>query len=147
LPEAPIAYIDVRAFTHSTEDEEKVLKAIRNTLPPELIDKITFKQKRLTGHHGNPIIFFDTKIKEKDAVNTVFQKLSSRLESVDKEVLANEIKRHLDRGNLYIRLDKQSAFLNKLRIGSADSIRLRIHFRKHSAEEIIEVCRKSGMLP
>ena len=146
MPKVPITYIDVRAFTHATEDQEKVLKAIHNTLPAELIDKVIFKEKRLTGHHGNPIILFETKIK-KDAVSAVFEKLSSRLESLDKELLANEIKRHLDRGNLYIRLDKQSAFLNELRIGSVDPIHLRIHFRKHSPEEIIKVCRKSGMLP
>lgn len=146
MPKVPITYIDVRAFTHATEDQEKVLKAIHNMLPEELTDKILFKEKRLTGHHGNPIILFETKIK-KDAVNAVFEKLSSRLESLDKELLANEIKRHLDRGNLYVRLDKQSAFLNELRIGSVDPIHLRIHFRKHSPEEIIEVCRKSGMLP
>lgn len=146
MPKVPITYIDVRAFTHATEDQEKVLKAIHNMLPEELTDKILFKEKRLTGHHGNPIILFETKIK-KDAVNAVFEKLSSHLESLDKELLANEIKRHLDRGNLYVRLDKQSAFLNELRIGSVDPIHLRIHFRKHSPEEIIEVCRKSGMLP
>lgn len=146
MPKVPITYIDVRAFTHATEDQEKVLKAIHNTLPAELIDKIIFKEKRLTGHHGNPIILFETKIK-KDAVNAVFEKLSSRLERLDKELLAYEIKRHLDRGNLYIRLDKQSAFLNELRIGSVDPIHLSIHFRKRSPEEIIKVCRKSGMLP
>lgn len=147
LPHIPIAYIDIRAFAHATEDQEKVLKAMHNTLPAELIDKIVFKRKRLTGHHGNPIILFETKVKGKDVVKAVFEKLSSHLESLDKELLANEIKRHLDRGNLYIRLDKQSAFLNELRIGSVDSIHLRIHFKKHSPEEIVEVCRKSGMLP
>jgi len=145
--QVPIAYIDVRAFAHTTEDQEKVMKAINNTLPAELIDKVVFKKTRLTGHHGNPIILFETRVKERDVVKAVFEKLSSGLASLDKVLLNNEIKQHLDRGNLYIRLDKQSAFLNKLKICSIDPIHLRVHFRKHSSEDVIDICRKFGMLP
>jgi RNA binding exosome subunit len=142
----PIAYVDIRVFAHATEDQEKVLKALRNTLPTELIEKITFKQSRLTGHHGNPIVLFETKVKEKDITEAFFKKLSSSLECLDKELLSREIEQHVDKGNLYIRLDKQSAFLNKFKIRSVDSIHLRVHFKKHSIEEIVDICRKSGML-
>jgi RNA binding exosome subunit len=143
----PIAYVDIRVFAHATEDQEKVLKALRNTLSTELIEKITLKQSRLTGHHGNPIVLFETKVKEKDVAEAFFKKLSSSLECLDKELLSREIEQHVDKGNLYIRLDKQSAFLNKFKIGSVDPIRLRVHFKKHSLEEIVDICRKSGMLP
>ena len=36
----PIAYIDLRVFAHATEDVDKVLTAVRNLIPAELIDKI-----------------------------------------------------------------------------------------------------------
>ena len=143
----PIGYIDIRVFAHATEEVDKVLNAVRNIFPSELIDLIAFKKSNLTGHHGNPIILFETRIKEKNAAQTVFEKLSLGLSTLDKELLNSEINQHLDKGNLYVRLDKQSAYLNELKLSSADSIHFRIHFKKHSQEEVTDICRKFGLLP
>lgn len=143
----PIAYIDIRVFAHATEDTEKVLSAVHNVFPTELVDKVVFKKTSLTGHYRNPLILFETRVKEKDAVKAVFEKLASGLGSLDKELLNNEIKQRLDKGNLYIRLDKQSAYLNELKLCSTDPIRFRIHFKKSNPEEIVKVCKKFGMLP
>ena len=121
-----IAYIDIRVFAHATEDLEKVLAAVRNTLPTELIDRIVFKKTNLKGHYGNPITLFETKIKEKDETNKVFEKLAFNLTPQDKEILSNKFKQHLDRGNLYIRLNKQSAYLNTIKLHQEDPIRFRI---------------------
>jgi hypothetical protein len=142
-----VAYIDIRVFAHATEDPERVLTATRNALPIESINTVTFKKSNLTGHHGNPITLYETKIKEKKIVQAAFERLCSGLSVLDKEALANDIKQHLDKGNLYVRLDKQCAYLNELRLGSTDPVHLRIHFKKHSAEEIVDICRRSGLLP
>jgi RNA binding exosome subunit len=142
-----VGYIDIRVFAHATEDPDKVLTATRNTLPRESIDTATFKKTSLSGHHGNPIILIETRVKEKKQVQAAFEKLCSDLGVLDKELLANDVKQHLDKGNLYVRLDKQSAYLNELKLGSTDTIHLRIHFKKHSAEEVIDICRRSGLLP
>ena len=143
----PIGYIDIRVFVHATEDVDKVLNAVRNILPPELMDVITFKKTNLTGHYGNPIVLFETRIKEKNDVQAVFDKLSLGLSTLDKELLNSEITQHLDKANLYIRLDKQSAYLNELKLSSGDPIHFRIHFKKHGQEEVINICKKSGLLP
>ncbi|MDH5375079.1 MAG: hypothetical protein OEW95_04620 [Candidatus Bathyarchaeota archaeon] len=143
----PIAYIDIRVFAHATEDTEKVLSAVHNVFPTELVDKVVFKKTSLTGHYRNPLILFETRVKEKDAVKAVFEKLASGLGSLDKELLNKEIKQRLDKGNLYIRLDKQSAYLNELKLCSTDPIRFRIHYKKSNPEEIMEICKKFGMLP
>jgi len=143
----PIGYIDIRVFAHATEDMDKVLNAAHNIFPPELIDLVVFKKTNLTGHHGNPITLFEARIKDKNAAQTVFERLSLGLSTLDKEVLSSEIEQHLDRGNLYIRLDKQSAYLNELKLSQADPIHFRIHFKKHTQEEITEICRKFGLLP
>jgi len=143
----PIGYIDIRVFVHATEDVDKVLNAVRNILPPELIDVVTFKKTNLTGHYGNPIVLFETRIKEKNDVQAVFDKLSLSLSTLDKELLNSEITQHLDKANLYVRLDKQSAYLNELKLSSGDPIHFRIHFKKHGQEEVINICKKSGLLP
>ena len=142
----PIAYIDIRVFAHATEDTEKVLAAVHNVLPTELVDKVSFKKTGLTGYYKNPLILFETRVKEKDALEAIFEKLASNLDSLDKELLNNEINQHLDKGNLYIRFDKQSAYLNELKLCSTDPIHFRIRFKKSDPEEIAKICKKFGML-
>lgn len=143
----PIAYIDIRVFAHATEDPDKVLAAVRNTLPAESTDTVIFRKSSLTGHHGNPITLFETRIKERDVAQSVFEKVSSGLSILDKELLMNEIDQHLEKGNLFLRLNKQSAYLNKLRLDTIDPIHFRIHFKKHTREEVLDICRELGLLP
>jgi len=143
----PILYIDIRVFAHATEDLDRVLTAVRNILPVESVGTVVFKKASLTGHHGNPIVLFETRIKDRRVAQAVFEKLSAGLSLLDKEFLGNEIMQHVEKGNLYIRLDKQSASLDELRLSSSDPIHLRIHFKKHRFEEILDICRRSGLLP
>jgi RNA binding exosome subunit len=142
-----IGHIDIRVFAHATEDPDRVLNAVRNTLPPRVIETVTFKKTGLTGHYGNSIVLFEVRVKETDAVQAIVERLSSGLSILDKETLSSEISQHLDKVNLYIRLDKQSAYANKLRLKSTDPIHFRIHFKKHGQEEIVDACKKIGLLP
>lgn len=137
----------MRVFAHATEDPEKVLVAARNMLPIEVLEVVTFKRTNLTGHHRNPIILFETRIKDKNVVQAVFGKLASSLGIIDKETLNSEIENHLERGNLFIRLDKQNAYLNEAKISQADAIHFKIHFKKQKTSEVIEICRNFGLLP
>ncbi|MEM3673438.1 MAG: RNA-binding domain-containing protein [Candidatus Bathyarchaeia archaeon] len=143
---APIAYIDVRVFAHATEEVDKVLKAVYNVLPESAVEAVLFKKRSLIGHHGNPIILFETRLKG-ELAQKFFEKLSSGLGSLDKEQLSGEIKRHIEKGTLYLRLDKQSAYLNEIRLCQTDPIHFRVHFKKPNPEEIVEVCRKFGLIP
>lgn len=143
----PVGYIEVRAFAHATEDEEKVLTAIRRVFPPQVAESITFRKKKLTGHYGNPITLFEAKIRDQNHIKAFLENLASKMSILDKENLNNFIKRHLDKASLYIRLDKQAAYLNQIRLCTADPIHFRIHFKKSKPEEIIDACRKLGILP
>ncbi len=142
-----MGYVELRVFAHATEDPERVLTAVRNVLPSESVESVVFKRSDLFGHHGNPIVLFEACIKDKKLAQTVFVKLSSDLRPIDKQVLADEISRHFERGNLYIRLDKQEAFLGKLKLGSVDAIHMHVHFKKPGASEAVNVCKEFGLLP
>jgi hypothetical protein len=144
---APIGYIDIRVFAHATEDPEKVLAAVRGTLPKELGANIAFQKTSLTGHHGNPLILFKAKIVDRQALPVVLEKIADCLGTLDKETLSSEMKLHLEKRNLYLRFDKQSAFLGELKFSSNDPIHFKIHFRNKNREEIMEICRKTGLLP
>jgi RNA binding exosome subunit len=145
-PKIPVTYIDVRVFAHATEDEEKVLSAVRNTLPPQVSENIVFKKSNLSGHHGNPITLFEAKIKEKEHVKAFLERLASSLSILDKETLGSEIEQHIERGCLYMRLDKQSAYLNEFRLGATDPIHFKIHFKKSDFKEIVNVCGNIGII-
>lgn len=143
----PVTHIDVRAFAHATEDEEKVLSAVRNILPQQVSERIVFKKSNLSGHHGNPITLFEAKIKEKDHVKAFLEKLASSLSVLDKEILGSEIQQHIEGGCLYIRLDKQAAYLNEFKLGATDPIHFKIHFKKSDMKEIVNLCRSIGIIP
>jgi RNA binding exosome subunit len=142
-----IGYIDVRVFAHATEDPEKVLAAVRNILPTELGEDAVFRKTGLTGHHGNPIVLFETKLTDKQALPAVLQKIGDGLAALDKENLASDLKLHLEKRNLYLRFDKQSAFQGKMRFSQNDPIHFKIHFKNKTFEEIVEICRNAGLLP
>ena len=146
MSQLPVAYVDVRFCAHATEDVEKVVKAVQNTLPSDHIEDITFKRSNLEGHYGNPITFFETRIKDKETVRALVENLSSNLSSLDKEELGRTIHRCVDKGNLYIRLDKQAAFQGKIKLVTSDPIRIRIRFRKSKIEDVIQICREIGMI-
>ena len=143
----PIGYIDVRVFAHATEDSDKVLAAIRNLLPSELGESVVFQKTRLTGHHGNPIILFETKLADKQVLPAILKKFGASLTSFDKEQLNDNMKLHLEKRNLYLRFDKQFAFQGEVRFSQNDPIRFKIHFKNKSYEDIVDLCRDAGLLP
>ncbi len=146
FPKFPIAYLEVRVFSHATEDSGKVETAVRNTLPEALSAEAVFTKTDCVGHHGNPIVLIETKLTDKEALPSVLEKMASSLSSLDKEQLNSEIKQHIEKHNLYLRLDKQNAFLGSLKFGSEDSIHFKIHFKNRGSEEIIAICKQVGIL-
>ena len=143
----PIGYIDLRVFAHATEDPEKVLTAVRNILPVEVGESTVFQKTMLTGHHGNPIILFETKLTGKQALPVALQKIGAGLTALDKEKLDSDLKLHLEKRNLYLRFDKQAAYQGDVRFYQNDPIHVKIHFKNKTFGEIVEICRNAGLLP
>jgi len=143
----PIAYIDIRTFAHATEDLEKVMLAIRNLLSEELSGSTIFQKNTLKGHHGNPIILFETKLVDKKVLLAVLKKIGAGLTSFDKEQLNDNMKLHLEKRNLYLRFDKQFAFQGEVRFSQNDPIHFKIHFKNKSYEDIVDLSRDAGVLP
>ena len=144
---SPIGYVDIRVFAHATEDQERVMSAVRNMLPVDLGEIAVFKKTGLTGHHGNPITLIEVELADRQLLSGLLRKIGSSLTALDKETLSREMSLHLEKGNLYLRFDKQQAFLGKLRFTSNDPIHFKVHFRNKTADEIFEVCREAGLLP
>jgi RNA-binding protein len=143
----PIAYIDIRVFAHATEDPTKVQKAVQNLLPEELAQTLVFQKTSCTGHHGNPIILFTGKLDDKKFLPKAVEKIGAELGVLDKEELQRDLKLHIEKGNLYLRFDKQSAFLGALKFSQNDPIHLKIHFKNKTAQQVEEYSKQTGLLP
>lgn len=146
MSQIPVAYIDIRFFAHATEDLDKVMKAVQQVFPSDQMEDIVFNKSNLRGHYGNPITLFEARIKKKETIRALIENLSSHLSELDKETLSREISLHVEKGSLYVRLDKQAALQGKLKLCTHDPIRVRIRFRKRKIEDVVETCQKLGML-
>ncbi len=146
LAQIPIAYVDIRFFVHATENPKKVVEAVRRLLPANHIDEIIFERSNLKGHYGNPITVFEIRIKKREIVKAVVETLSSGLGELDKKALLREIGSHVEKGSLYVRLDKQAALQGEFKLCSADPVRVRIRFKKKKLEDIIKNCRELGLV-
>ena len=146
MSKLPIAYVDIRFCAHATEDPDKVMKAVYNIFPSAQTEEITFNKSILEGHYGNPITFSKTRIKDKEAIRAIVENLSANLSSLDKIDLGKELHRFVEKGSLYLRLDKQAALQGKIKFVKSDPIRIRIRFKKSKIEDVTEICREIEML-
>jgi hypothetical protein len=127
-----VSYAEISAFIHVTEDSSKVRSAILKILPEQLTYKVEFTQISMRGHHGNPIVELKIKITNRRDAYEALQGILSRLSPLDETLLDEELAKHLDaRHHLYLRLDKQRAFLGETALASSDAISLMFHLRSH----------------
>jgi RNA binding exosome subunit len=143
----PIAYVEIRVFSHATEDKEKVQAATRNLLPETLAAEAIIKQTTLTGHHGNPITLIETTLNNRQVLPSIIEKLATSLSALDIEQLATNINQHIEKHNLYLRFDKQNAYLSTTKLATNDPIHMKIHFKNKTQQDIVDICQKAGLLP
>ena len=147
MSKIPVTFIEIRLFAHATEDLNKVTEAVKQIFSKDYTEEVEFKRTNLKGHYGNPITLFETKIKEGKIIRAFVDSLFSRISVIDKENLSKEINLHVEKGSLYLRLDKQAALCGEIKLCTKDPIRVRIRFKKRGMEDILKVCREFEMLP
>jgi hypothetical protein len=144
LTPSSVAYIDIRVFSHATENEKNVMEAVRKILPVEYSEDILFEKHNLHGHHGNPITFFQTRIKDKEILRAIMENLSSHLSTLDKEELRSRIVEFTEKGSLYLRLNKQTALQGEFKLEQVDPIRIHVRFKKG---DVASICGELGITP
>jgi len=138
LTSKKVSSVEIRFFSYATEDPDKVLSAVNNILPLELRDNVEFKQSRLKGYFGNPILSYSGSVRREQAYK-LFKHVLTQLPEMELRYLLDNLNLHTEKGNLYMRLDKQSAFLGKLRLCHSDPIRLRVKFKVRSFKDLMNI--------
>jgi RNA-binding protein len=109
---------EIKIIVHATEEKDSILKHLDSTLdiPPD-----TFSVVKTEGHWGNEILLLTGNLGKNEA-NSLYRRVeASLLESYD-DLLSNFFD---EKGNLYIRLDKQKLCRGKVSFSESDPIRIR----------------------
>jgi RNA-binding protein len=113
---------EIYLVLHATEDGSKVLQAIEDVV---LVPTNRFASSSSEGHYKNKI-FLQKAILSSQEAGSLAKKVFSLLNSADREHLSRFLRDYSDeKGNLYIRLDKQRMCLGRVTLSEADAIRIR----------------------
>jgi RNA binding exosome subunit len=121
----PVQHLEITTFVHSTEDQIKVIKAVSN-LFPEDVDVPPYDEVKLTGVFGDSLTMLKWVLANRRPASDVVDKAIKSLSSLDQLELLESLGSRIDENkNLYIRLDKQKAFSDVMKIKQNDPIRLK----------------------
>lgn len=106
--------LSFRAFSHATENEDRVKQAITNASGSE-----EFTCNKSYGYHGNPIVVIETKVTHAKDIKHALSLLSEE----DIKQLIDTIELRVDDESFfYMRLDKQEAYLGNLVLSNGEDV-------------------------
>lgn len=149
-PEAGPSQILVHALVHATEDEEKVLVAVRHLFPEAAWSELRVARTALQGHFHNPILQLVVTLDQPGLMVETLRHLGAGLSDQDRSYLQHNLSTHYDaKGQLFLRFEKQECYRGRLRLVShGDSLRITIKLagRKRNLEAALGLCRQCGLL-
>jgi RNA binding exosome subunit len=122
--EFPFSSAVLNVHAHATEDEQRVLDALRVLLPED----IEIQRSKLEGHHGNQIIVFEARINRKALLRELWGRIVARLRADDLENIRRVLPTKFDEAcHFYLRFDKQLAYRGELALTEGgDAVRLKL---------------------
>lgn len=133
------AWLELRAYCHATEDQEKVAKALGFICPQA---KVTVT--RTEGYNRNPILIMTARTDSSRAIKE-FWRLLER-ESLVGSILEYGRKMVDDNGVLHLRLGKQEAFKGKATLTDREdvvSVRIKIARHPPQSKDPLEIARET----
>lgn len=112
---------EISIIVHATEEKDKILEHFSSTLG---VSPDSFSTGFAEGHWGNKIVLL-TSILSKNEANSLYMKIKSCLTDTDVAPLSNFFDFYDEKGNLYIRLDKQRVCRGRVSLSEGDSIRIK----------------------
>lgn len=118
----PVKSLVVRVYVHATEDEDRVLEAIYNIIPREMLEDASVDVEEYEGHYGNPIKVITFRLRG-DSARRAFKELLSRMDSMDRSHVASSLDDRVDKtGTLHIRFSKQEAYQGRVTLFESDDV-------------------------
>ena len=126
-----IRKIEARAYARATEIPERVATAIRSIFPESVRQNVSISEERAEGQSGDSISIFSGLLENRNECETSFDLMLEQMEKKDLRAIKRTLDLRLsDNCVFFLRIDKQGAFLGKIRLtNNADVIRTKIYFR------------------
>ena len=137
MSKVPFHYVDLRAFSYATEDVKRVEQALYALLP----DDVELERNENVGHHGDRIVVLSARVETADEMRHVLDRLSE-LDDLDR-VLDELDDRINDNCALFLRLDKQAAFRDEVRLGSGLTVRTKVEAYPAKKEKAVANARET----
>ncbi|WP_297091577.1 RNA-binding protein [Thermococcus sp.] len=140
-------HVRITTFIHATEDEDKVLEAIATFIPEEIDDDdVIFDIDETTGFFGNPIKVVNVEIKRSRAVRKFIDYFKELLSEEDRGYLLENLDEKVDEeGTLYVRFNKQKAYLGEPEIdegGDTIQVRIKVKAFPMKKEAVVKAVRE-----
>jgi hypothetical protein len=125
--------ISYRAFVYGTENQEKVETGIKTLFPSS-----SPKSELTEGYYKNSVLILSDKITKKRETRN-FVNILNELPVPDKKRISHQLENKIDdNGNLFLRFDKQRAYLGDLKVVEhGDSIHVKIKIAAYPAKKEI----------
>jgi RNA binding exosome subunit len=135
-----VRQVEISVFIHATEDRAKVLRAVRNLFPRDA-EFPSYTETNLEGYFGDPITPLYFLVKNRRPASELFNHIVQNLSSLDYVTMLDELPQRIDETkNLYLRFDKQKAFLGKPALERHDAIRVKVSLLVlHKADPVEEL--------
>ncbi|RLE51977.1 MAG: hypothetical protein DRJ26_01465 [Candidatus Methanomethylicota archaeon] len=145
----PISEIKIEAFSHATEDPDKVKNAMLAVLPSHLRESVKFSKEVLRGYYGNPVVVMRITIRDKGMIRDVVEHIASKLDSLDKKLLESTFDlRTFKAKTFYMRFSKDEAYRGNLVLTNCgEVIKVSLSFTSiKNKRKLMKVCRELGLL-
>lgn len=120
----------VQVLCHATEDEEKVMRAVENVVGAGAMERMRVSSQSLKGHYGDPVALIRLSAVDSETAGKILFNVLAKLSDYERmEAVREGLNRGRHGGKLYLRLDKQAAYLGALRLSDRDSIRIEAGIR------------------
>ncbi len=138
----PVLGVKATVFCRSTEDPEKVKKALLSLFPfPVDVDV-----QEIRGMLGNVFYMMSAEVRKKSLARKVWRHVWDKLPEEDREYLRENVEKHVDPiGRLHLRFDKEAAYLGELRLAEGGRVVkavFRLEAYPATPEEFAKAARK-----
>ncbi|NHI83128.1 MAG: hypothetical protein EAX81_02320 [Candidatus Thorarchaeota archaeon] len=124
--------IEARAHVRATEVPDRVLAAVTNVFPEIYHDQLETTWTKVETHSGILMFVVIAVLEGEKACINAFESIMNTLSMPDKRTLSRTIESRIDDQCIfYLRLEKQEAFLERLKLAiGPDVISLRVHLQQ-----------------
>ncbi len=128
-----IETIEARAYSRATEVVARVQQAVMTLFPDDVRARISHQTTKTEGHSQNPITVLSAVLKGSNDCDHTISYLLKRISSEEAKVILESLDQRLDETcTLFLRIDKQEAYLGRVRLAiGPDVINIQFHIRNY----------------